>query len=646
MNCASDLAARLSLLFREGRLAHAAPDRCASTSALSNATNRSTSHISSSSASFLGINAPSRLRASNSWTRSAASSEGRKAMISSPEGWRVKKEITSRGRADPADHVRRNPRAPRLLVSIGTILLLVATLASAQDSQFFFDANGNLQVQTAEVSAPPQILAQPQQQIAQPGELASFFVVAADTQGLTYQWRFNGTNISSATNDALLLSNVAATNEGQYSVVLVNGSGSVTSNPAMLWFDSNRNGLPDTWELTYFTNLNQQATGDFDGDGVSNLQEFLDGTNPTNSTSARYRLVVLSDAGSVVFTPNELSYTNGETVTLAATPAEAFHAWLGDVVTRSNPVALVVTTNNTIFARFTPIDFTWTNLTSGDWIDTSNWNPNLVPATNDNVFITSLVTVTNNCNADWLNFTPGTVAVWPRLTGSGTLTIHGTASFLNGNMTGSGRTIIAPGATFNLITSASFGLATRILENGGTVLWTGAGAFNVNSGAVITNRPGALFEVQNALPFITVSGDVGFDNAGTFRKSVSSGTTTFGMPLNNYGTMDLQSGTLLCNASFLNSGSVTLSAGATNRLAAGGSATGTFNAAATALVEWAAGGPTTFTLNTGRNSTAAGFTGWLKPRSPAIPTWRWRTSISPIKTPISAARGRSPSAIR
>ena len=64
-----------------------------------------------------------------------------------------------------------------------------------------------------------------------PGALASFFVVAADTRGLAYQWRFNGTNISGATGDALLLNNIRATNEGLYSVVLVNNSGSVTSAP-------------------------------------------------------------------------------------------------------------------------------------------------------------------------------------------------------------------------------------------------------------------------------------------------------------------------------------------------------------------------------------------------------------------------------
>ncbi|HSS96851.1 MAG TPA: Ig-like domain-containing protein, partial [Terriglobales bacterium] len=45
--------------------------------------------------------------------------------------------------------------------------------------------------------------------------------------------------------------------------------------------DSNHNGIGDDWEMQYFGNLNQTADGDFDGDGLSNRQEFLSHTNPT-----------------------------------------------------------------------------------------------------------------------------------------------------------------------------------------------------------------------------------------------------------------------------------------------------------------------------------------------------------------------------
>src|SRR5207249_3219085 len=47
--------------------------------------------------------------------------------------------------------------------------------------------------------------------------------------------------------------------------------GSVISND----FDSDHDGLPDAWEQHYFGNLSQTASGDYDGDGISNYSEFI-----------------------------------------------------------------------------------------------------------------------------------------------------------------------------------------------------------------------------------------------------------------------------------------------------------------------------------------------------------------------------------
>src|SRR5438552_9440400 len=125
-----------------------------------------------------------------------------------------------------------------LLIACAGLLFVFANAGSAQSSQYSFDADGNLLIQAAENPALPQILAQPQIQVVQPGELASFFVVAADERGLSYQWLFNGTNLPGATSDALLLTNVSAVNRGPYAVVLTNVSGSVTSSVAQLYIDS------------------------------------------------------------------------------------------------------------------------------------------------------------------------------------------------------------------------------------------------------------------------------------------------------------------------------------------------------------------------------------------------------------------------
>lgn len=46
--------------------------------------------------------------------------------------------------------------------------------------------------------------------------------------------------------------------------------------------DSDYDGLPDWWEWKWLGNYTQTGSGDYDGDGVSNLNEYLNGTDPTN----------------------------------------------------------------------------------------------------------------------------------------------------------------------------------------------------------------------------------------------------------------------------------------------------------------------------------------------------------------------------
>ena len=164
-----------------------------------------------------------------------------------------------------------------------------------------------------------------------------------------------------------------------------------------------------------------------------------------------------------------------------------------------------MTNDKTVYARFTPIVFTWTSPANGDWDTDANWTPNLAPRSNDTAVISSSVTVTLNTPADCANVTLGNAASTPTLTGTGTLTIRGNFAWASGGMSGNGRTIVETGATLSLGNPTTLFLTGRTLENGGTASWTDAGVISMNSGAVITNRAGALFHVLHAASFSSFS---------------------------------------------------------------------------------------------------------------------------------------------
>ena len=98
----------------------------------------------------------------------------------------------------------------------------------------------NAAVLTIAAAGAPAFTTQPQSQTVNSG--ANVTLTAAASNSPTYQWQFNGNNISGATSASYTLNNVTAGQSGNYAVVATNASGSVTSTVAALTVNSAASG--------------------------------------------------------------------------------------------------------------------------------------------------------------------------------------------------------------------------------------------------------------------------------------------------------------------------------------------------------------------------------------------------------------------
>ena len=329
----------------------------------------------------------------------------------------------------------RNANAARRLGQLAAIVLsafvshFVVVTAMAQVS-FSYDLPGNLLSESAESAGPPVVLRQPAMQVVSAGNNGSFSVLVADTAAATYQWWFSGTSITGATGDTLLLTNVSAASQGNYFVVVANPSGSVTSAPAMLWWDSVGDGLPDSWKTEYFGSITSvTAAGDAVGDGVSNLEKFYEGMNPTNGIGLNPRLFVNGLNGGISVSPDLDKYTLGQIVTLTPVPVAGFQffGWAGDLSGANNPASLTMSTNKYITAVCgLPLTYALdtTNLVWRTGGDVPWFGQNYV--TYDGIASAQSGPITTN-QQTWMETTvvmdaPGTVSFWWKFVPSGVLT--------------------------------------------------------------------------------------------------------------------------------------------------------------------------------------------------------------------------------
>ncbi len=220
---------------------------------------------------------------------------------------------------------------------------------------------------TLTVYVPPGITSQPLSQTVAAWQKVTFSVVAGGTAPLNYQWSFNGTALSGATSSALILSNVQTNNAGNYTVVVSNVAGSVTSAVATLTVYVPPGITSQPLSQTLIQGQNASFSVVASGSAPLNYQWKFNGTALSGATSSaltlnnvqtsiagNYSVVVTNIAGSITSAAATLTVTNPD-VTLSV-PKGAGMASNGFTFQLSVPVgSTYVISASTDFRAWTPL---------------------------------------------------------------------------------------------------------------------------------------------------------------------------------------------------------------------------------------------------------------------------------------------------
>jgi len=192
----------------------------------------------------------------------------------------------------------------------------------------------------------PVVTLEPTNETVAAGGTATFTFAASGLPQLTYQWSFNGTNISGATNTSLTLSNLQAASSGAYLATVANAYGSATTSVATLTvvLPPSITQQPQSQTVLSYNSASfsvvANGTGPFSYQWQKNGVNLTDGGNVSGSATATLTLasVSLADAANYdVLVSNPYSTTNSAVAVLTVPETVlsigSTNAMSGDVVT-------------------------------------------------------------------------------------------------------------------------------------------------------------------------------------------------------------------------------------------------------------------------------------------------------------------------
>lgn len=122
---------------------------------------------------------------------------------------------------------------------------------------------------SAYLGGPAHIITQPGDVTAQPGDSATFTVVAQGLAPVGYQWYFNDTTaLATATNTTLTLTNLQANQAGTYSVTVSNTLAVEHSRSAVLIVNTNKVRLVGLWRFNEGSGTNVTDSSGFNNNGT------------------------------------------------------------------------------------------------------------------------------------------------------------------------------------------------------------------------------------------------------------------------------------------------------------------------------------------------------------------------------------------
>ncbi|MHC1766869.1 MAG: immunoglobulin domain-containing protein [Verrucomicrobiia bacterium] len=353
----------------------------------------------------------------------------------------------------------------------------------------------------------PVITTQPSSQTVTVGGAASFSVTATGAAPLSYQWQLNGSPISGATSSTLTLNNVQVSNAGNYTVVVSNAAGSVTSAIAVLTVNQAQEPpVITTQPASLAVAVGGTAAFSVTATGTAPLtyQWRKNGSPIAGATSSTYTInsVQTGDAGgyTVVVTNGAGSVTSSvATLTIPEAP-----------VITTQPASLAVAVGGTAAFSVTatgtaPLTYQWrkngspiAGATSSTFtinsVQTGDAGGYTVVVTNGAGSVTSSVATLTIPEAPVITTQPASLAVAVGGTAAFSVTATGTAP-LTYQWRKNGSPIAGATSstyTINSVQTGDAGGYTVVVTNGAGSVTSSVATLTIPEAPVITTQPASL----------------------------------------------------------------------------------------------------------------------------------------------------------